>query len=155
MATYVFRVELGQEGPPPDPPAPVSVNCEEHGRTTRAYVSGYDRARVHRSRLVRGDRRCLIADFNGAIPLSRRIVSATWRTNQAYASILSDARIVGREVAVDMTAGSGLARIKCVATLDNGEVYSQLFIVRVIGGPWLQGEASPSAGPNELAATAL
>lgn len=136
-------------------PEPPSVSCEEHGRVTRAYVSGYQRARVHRAQLVRGERRCLVANFNGAIPPARSIVSATWRTNHPYGVSMSDARIDGRETTVNITAQVGLgAEIKCQVTLDNGEVYNQLFVIRVFTGPWFRDETQPPAGPYELTATA-
>ena len=116
MATFTFNVEIDVAAPvpPPDPVEP-AADCEEHGRATRAYVSGYQRTRIHRARLVRGERRCLIADFNGAIPAGRTITSVTWRTNQPAGAILSDAGIVvgGRKVRVDLTAGSGCAQVKC------------------------------------------
>lgn len=152
MATYRFRPEIvwGQ----PDPEPPEVGPCEEYGRATRAFVSGYQRARVHRSRVVRGERRCLVANFNGAIPKARRIVEARWRTNQPHAAILSVPRIKGREVMVDLTAGVGQAEVKCEVTLDNGEVYNQLFVVRAYAGPWFRNESAPTEGPQELIATA-
>lgn len=128
--------------------------ADDLGRTTRVFVSGYTRTRVHHSRVVRGERRCLVADFNGAIPKSRRIVSVTWRTNQPYAAILSAPRIKGREVMVDLLAGQGTAHVKCDVTLDNGEVYNQLFWIRAFTGPWYRGESAATEGPQELTATA-
>lgn len=136
--------------------APV-LTCEEHGRVTRAYVSGYQRTRIHGSRLVRGERRCLVADFNGAIPPARSIASVTWRTNQHHAISMANAQIVdgGREVIVDITAQAGAgATIKCEVTLDNGEVYNQLFHVTVLPAPWFTGETTPASGPQALTATA-
>lgn len=127
----------------------------EKGRATTAYVSGYQRDRVHRSRLVRGERRELVANFNGVIPEGRIIASATWRTNQAYAANLSGARIDGRQVFATLTAQQGTrAHIKCEVTLDSGDVYNQVFIVSIKTGPWFNGEQSPPAGPNELTVTA-
>lgn len=143
---------------PADSPPPVDNACEEYGRVTRAYVSGYQRDRVHRSRLVRGEKRCLFANFNGAIPASRVIVSATWRCDQNQAVFMANARITdaGRCAAVDITAQIGAGgRVKCQVTLDNGEVYNQLFYVRVFTSPWFFGESySFAQGPTELTATA-
>lgn len=131
--------------------APPAVACAELGRVTRAYVSGYQRDRVHASRLVRGEKRCLVANFNGAIPAARSIASVTWRCEQTYTVAMAHARITGREVAVDITAQlQGCAWIKCVATLDNGEAYTQMFRVAVSAAPWFDGEQSPSAGPAVL-----
>jgi hypothetical protein len=130
---------------------PPVVACAELGRVTRAYVSGYQRDRVHASRLVRGEKRCLVANFNGAIPAARSIASVTWRCEQTYTVAMANARITGREVAVDITAQlQGCAWVKCVATLDNGEAYTQMFRVFVCAAPWFDGEQSPSAGPAVL-----
>lgn len=133
-------------------PQPVS-DCTELGRVTRCYVSGYQRVRVHESRLVRGESRCLVANFNGAVDAARTITSVTWQCQQPYIVAMSNARIPegAREVAVDMAAQlPGCAWLKCIATLDNGEVYTQLFRVIVRGGPWFDGETTPSAGPTSL-----
>lgn len=153
--SYTFLIEVWQGGPPP-PPEPEP--CEEHGRVTRAYVSGYQRDRIHRSRLLRGERRCLVANFNGAIPRCRTIARVIWRCDQNQAVYMENARIVreGREVAVDITAQIGWgARVKCEAVLDNGEVYTQLFVIRVVSPPYFMGEPTWYApGPTELVATA-
>lgn len=149
-----FEWQVWVDGPPPPEPE----LCEEHGRVTRAYVSGYQRDRIHRSRLVRGERRCLVANFNGAIPPARTIARVIWRCDQNQAVYMENARIVrdGREVAVDITAQIGWgARVKCEAVLDNGEVYTQLFVIRVVSPPYFMGEPTWHAqGPTELVATA-
>jgi hypothetical protein len=150
-----WLIEVWVDDPPP-PPEPEP--CEEHGRVTRAYVSGYQRDRIHRSRLLRGERRCLVANFNGAIPRCRTIARVIWRCDQNQAVYMENARIVreGREVAVDITAQIGWgARVKCEAVLDNGEVYTQLFVIRVVSPPYFMGEPTWYApGPTELVATA-
>lgn len=151
MATYSFRVEVLRDTPQPQP----VTTCEEYGRVTRIFVSGYQRARGHVARLTRGERRCLVVDFNGAIPLSRSIASVTWRVQNSYAAALSGARIVGREAVVDLRAQQGgRALIKCEATLDNGEAYMQMVEVRIDGAPWYEGESQPVEGPRVLTVTA-
>lgn len=149
-----YEWQVWVDGPPPPEPEP----CEEHGRVTRAYVSGYQRDRIHRSRLVRGERRCLVANFNGAIPPARTIATATWRCDQNQAIYMDNARITddGRVAAVDITAQIGAgARVKCEVSLDNGEVYTQLFVIRVVSPPYFMGEPTWYAqGPTELVATA-
>lgn len=133
--------------------APPVVACAELGRVTRAYVSGYQRDRVHASRLVRGEKRCLVANFNGAIPAARSIASVTWRCEQTYTVVMANARISGREAEVDITAQlQGCAWVKCVATLDNGEVYTQLFRVQVQDATWFDGEPAVAAGPTSITA---
>ena len=131
------------EVPPPE--------CEEIGPVTRVNVSAYRRTRVHYSRLHRGERRCLIANFNGAIPPSRSIVSATWRTYANNVAFLANPRITGREVEVDLTAGyPGRAGIKLEATLNNGERYMQTFVVEVTDVAWFPADTTPGSGPTEL-----
>lgn len=137
--------------PAPGPTPLVDMDCEEHGRTTRIYASGYDRARVHVARLVRGEKRCLVVDFNGAIGASRSIVSATWRSwGQA---VLSVAAISGRTTRCTLTASTG-GRVKCSVTLDNGETYVQVIDLCVSSGPWFEGETWAIAGSKELTVTA-
>ncbi len=132
----------------------VGPACEEFGRATRAYVSGYTRTRVHVIRLPRGEKRCLVADFNGAIAKGRTIASATWRTTNNAAAFMANARIDGRSSSIDLTAQWGsLDSIQCVVTLDNGEVYVQRFELRVSGAPWFEGETNPSSGPKSLTVT--
>lgn len=159
MAIYRFTFEMDVDGPPdpPDPPEPIEMVCEELGRTTRAYVSGYDRTRVHEVRLVRGEKRCLVANFNGAIPPARTIASATWRVNQNQGAVLSNARIFegNRSTAVDLLAGwTGYGLVKVEATLDNGEVYNQVFRVLVQQSPWFTGEPYPVSGPQTITVAA-
>lgn len=132
-----------------------AADCEEFGRATRAFVSGYQRTRVHESRLVRGEHRCLVANFNGAIPASRSIASATFRNLNPGAVAMSNPRIIGREAGIDITAQWGIgASIKCEVVLDNGEAYNQLFVIRVRQSPWFPGEATPQTGPSVLSVTA-
>lgn len=130
----------------------------EIGRTTTAIVSAYDRNRAHSSMLVRGESRSLVANFNGAIPADSLIVSVIWRCQQPTSVVMSDAAISEdqRQTNVTITAqetwGSPL---KVSATLDTGQVYTQVFEVGVSGCPYFQGEQYVSAqGPYELTATA-
>ena len=130
---------------------PIVAACTELGRVTRCYVSGYQRTRIHESRLVRGEKRCLVANFNGAFDLARTITSVIWRCEQPYAAVMSNARVFPREVAVDVTAQlPGCSLIKCLATLDNGEVYTQLFRVLVMDAAWFDIDPGATAGPLSL-----
>lgn len=127
------------------------------GRTTTAYVSGYQLDRVHQSQLVRGSARQLVANFNGAIPAESLIVSAVWRCLIPQAAFMSNALISEdqRSTSVKIVAqiGDG-STVKCQVTLDTGEVYNQVFWIRVYTAPWFQGETSPPpTGPYELTVT--
>jgi hypothetical protein len=137
------------------PPVTPAAPCTELGRVTRCYVSGYTRNRVHDSRLVRGELRCLVANFNGAVDKARTIVSVTWRMNPSLCVSMSNARIIAgaREVAVDIHAiWTGEAAIKCEAKMDNGEIYTQLFRIDVADSPWFDGDYPTAAGPTVLTA---
>lgn len=124
------------------------------GRTTTAYVSGYDLTRVHQSCLVRGAQRRLVANFNGAIPSGATIESATWRTTQNWAAIMSGGTIDGRTTSVALQAGwGGLALVKAEVTLDTGEVYNQVFRIQVQSAPYFYNEGYPTSGPREIVIT--
>jgi hypothetical protein len=136
--------------------AAAAPNCQEIGRATRAYASAYTLDRVHIVRAIRTQQRCLIADFNGAIPKGRVIVSATWRCTAPWITILSDAAIApgGRAAQVTAKLGNcGFGHVKCSVTLDNGETYIQMFEVRVVVAPWFY-ENFDQPGPYELTVTA-
>ncbi len=130
--------------------------CAEVGRVTRAYVSGYARNRIHVSRLYRYEKRCLVANFNGAISAARTIVSATWQTTNYSGAVMSDGRITedGKETTILIaTQVAGLASIKCSVTLDNGEIYTQLFRLDVLGAPYYTGDTQVT-GPASVTVTA-
>lgn len=130
-----------------DPP-----ECDEYGRQTRAYVSGYNRSRVLVSRLYAHETRCLVADFNGAIPAGRTIVAAKWQTWQPWNVAMSAPGISGAgRVATVLIATQwpGIAVVKCTVTFDNGEIYTQQFEVTVVRQPWYTGDDYVT-GPYEV-----
>lgn len=130
------------------------AGCEELGRVTRAYVSGHYRTRVHESRLYAREKRCLVANFNGALPAGRSIASAVWDMSVIAAVGMATPSIVGREVRVLIEAvRCGCAYLRCEVTLDNGEVYNQLFAVTVLDGPSF-GDQGAVAGPARLTVSA-
>lgn len=134
--------------------APPAETCQELGRVTRAFVSGYSRDRIHETRLYPNEKRCLIANFNGAVSPGRTIVRAEWRLEPVYAIAISDAQIAGRQARVMIRATyRGEGAMRCEVTLDNGEIYNQLFHVQVLPGPYF-GDEYISAGPALLVATA-
>lgn len=128
------------------------------GRATTAYVSGYQLDRVHQARMVRGATRSLVANFNGAIPPGSLIASATWRCLVPQSIAMSDAVISEdqRSTSVKIAAQIGCGTtVKCQVTLDTGEIYNQVYWLRVFTSPWFMGEVSPPAtGPYELTITA-
>ena len=129
-----------------------TLPCDELGRVTRVYASGYNRTRVHDGRLVRGESRCLLVNFNGAISASRTITSVTWRCADPSVVVMSNARIQtgARSVAVDVRANLPCdTAVKCEATLDNGERYMQLIRLAVMDSPWF-GDETTAPGPTTL-----
>lgn len=150
--SYSLLVEVFIDVPDPTPPT-----CQEIGRATRAYVSAYDRARVQIVRVRRQEKRCLVANFNGAIPPGRTIVSATWSCTSPWVTFMSNASISDNQretqVLVDFQ-NPGWGAVKVTATLDNGEVYNQVFegVVRDI--PWFNENLPIANGPYSLTATA-
>lgn len=129
---------------------------DELGRETRAYVSAYDRTKVHQSRLYRFERRCLIANFNGAIPRLRTIVAATWRTDAPEVGVISNAQIaaLGRETTVTFASQlGGWANIRVDATLDNGEIYTQVFRINVREASYFFNDPPSQTGPFSLTVT--
>lgn len=135
------------------PQAP-AVNCDEIGPVSKANVSAYHRTRVHDIRLMMGEKRCLVANLNGAVGKGHTITTVTWRTDFGYVAVIANARIQSdsRSAALDVTANwLGDSIIRCEATLDNGEVYIQTFHVSVSGDPIFMPSQSTS-GPTVLTA---
>lgn len=135
---YLYSTDVSVEGI-----AFASAPCEELGRVTRAYMSAYDRTKVHSFRLFASERRCFVANANGAIPRSRTVVKAVWQTNQTGTIAMSSPAITvdGRESTVLVDSGlAGPATIKCTLTLDNGERYIQLFSGSVLAQPYYTGD---------------
>ena len=149
MATIAFTPQVFVDGP--EPPG----GCEEIGRVSRAYVSAYNRVRAQVIQVRRTERRCVVADFNGAIPASRTIASVTWRCTSPWVAKMSAPAINDREVqvTVDFQFG-GFSALKCEATLDNGEIYSQAFECQVRDSPGFFENAPVSAGPFVLSVQA-
>lgn len=152
MTSFVPILKFAPQVESVDPPAQVA--CAELGRVTRIYASGYERARVHDGQLVRGESRCLVVEFSGAIPPARTVGSVTWRCVDPSVVVMSNARIQpgARSVAIDVRANwPSDTLIKCEATLDNGEVYVQLIHLSVTDSWWF-GDETAVSGPMVLTA---
>lgn len=123
------------------------------GRETRAYVSGYDRSKVQQSRMYRFEKRSLIANFNGALAPERLIECVTWRTDSPEVGVISNPLISAdrRETSVSFASQlGGWANIRVDATLDNGEIYTQVFRVNVREASWFFDDPPTQAGPFSL-----
>lgn len=146
VETFSFLIEVWEDEVPP------VVACEEIGRVSRAYVSAHDRTRVHNTRLYPREKRCLVANFNGAIPAGRTIVTATWEMEVASSVSIASPSIAGRSAQVMIQACyRGMVCLRCQVVLDNGEIYNQLFVVQVLDGPYFGDEATATApGPTQV-----
>jgi len=124
----------------------------DSGRETRAYVSAFDRSRVHQSRLYRFEKRRLVANF-GALLGERQIRCATWSIDRPEIGVMSDPQISddARETSVMFAAQlGGWATVRCQITLDSGEQYAQVFRVNVRHASWFVDDAQISNGPFSL-----
>lgn len=133
------------------------IVCDEIGRATRAYVSAYDRTRVHQARLYRFEKRCLVANYNGAIPPAHTITSATWRTDAPEIGVMSNPQISlnGRETMVMFASQlGGWANVRVDATLDNGEIYTQVFRVNVREASFFFNDPPTQPGPFSVTVNA-
>lgn len=124
----------------------VPVPCEEIGPVSKADVSAFNRTRLHSVRVLPGEKRCLVANFNGAVTPARTIATAEWRMESNVVASMANGQLLSpyRETEVTVTAHlPGVAPIECRATFDNGEVYVQRFMVEVMNG-WLLDTPAPS-----------
>jgi len=118
-------------------------------RATKAYVSAYDRSRVHQSSLYRFEKRRLVANF-GALLGERQIRCATWSIDRPEIGVMSDPQISddARETSVMFaTQLGGWATVRCQITLDSGEQYPQVFRINVRQASWFVDDAPISNGP--------
>jgi hypothetical protein len=128
----------------------------ELGRATRAYVSAYDRARPHQSRLFRFEKRRVIANFNGTLDQDRTITSATWRTDCPEVGVMSDPQITTdrRETSIMFASQlSGWANLRAEVTLDDGSIYNQVYRVNVREASWYFPEVNIQVGPFTVTVT--
>ena len=121
---------------------------------TRAYVSAYTRNRIHKSSMMAQEVRCLTANFNGALCPGRTIASVVWSVSNPMFVNLNQCEVTGRETSCLLQAQwRGIALVRCTATMDNAEVYTQYFHIS-IDGYWFQGDVPQPQGPYTITATA-
>lgn len=121
-------------------------------RCRTAYVSRFQRTRIHRSSCVRGDAFALEVNANGALADNAEIDSIVFRIDNPSALILGAVTKGARTASVAVVAGAGCARVKAEITADDGAVFTQLFHVGVQSAPYFQGETAPAAGPASVSA---
>lgn len=148
--SFAFLVEV-LTNPGPEPISPI----EDNGRASRAYVSAYNRTRIQVVRLIGNESRNLVADFNGAIPPNRTIVSAEWSLGLSGWLNMSNASITnGRQSSITIASMyTSSSAIRCAVTLDSGQILTQLFRILVSGVPIFQGDNFIFNGILTLTAT--
>lgn len=127
------------------------------GRASRAYVSAYELARVQQVRMYRFARRQLIANFNGALPVGWLITSATWRTDAPEVGVISDPQISENQRETSVMFASqlgGWANIRAEVTLDNGEIYNQVYRVEVREASYFFDDPPSVVGPYSVTVAA-
>lgn len=123
-------------------------------RNNTAYVSAYQRDRVHVTRMYAYEKDRLTADFNGALGPDDAIVSAMWQTAYTNSALMSDALATARETSILIGSQyAGPTIIKCTVTLANGQKRVQQFRVDVQAQPYYQGDIWET-GPQSLTAVA-
>jgi hypothetical protein len=145
--------------PDPSPPAPPSPpDCGELGRVTRSFVSGYTAARTEIRRIRRFSKRCVVANFNGAMPKGVTITRVRWETTSPWSIHMSNPRVesTGRTVAIDAAFNfQGLGAMLATATWSNGEITNAEFFFTVLDRPlYPSAHYNNANGPYHLEASA-
>lgn len=115
----------------------------ELGRTTTAYMSGYNRSRIHQAALYAGEVRLLGLQANGAMPVGESIVRVDWDTWNTDVCVLGAGAIGDdeRSVSIDMQAQcAGRASVRCIIRTSGGGRYTQWYSIRVLEAPVMQGD---------------
>lgn len=126
-------------------------------RVRTAYVSQFQRARVHNSRFYRRETFVLKADFNGALPDGELITAATWWVYDPFCVVLDaeSGDIDDRETHITCTANyMPGTTAKVQVTTDAGTIMSQMFVINVLDAPTFVTETYLSAGPTQVDLTA-
>jgi hypothetical protein len=122
-------------------------------RNYRAYVSAYDRARIHMTRMYAYEKCRLVADFNGALEPDEAIASATWQVQYTNSLVMADPTATTRQTSILVGSQySGPTVIKCTVTLTDGQLRVQQFRIDVLAQPVYQGDQWVN-GPLSLTAT--
>lgn len=128
--------------------------CQELGRVTRSYVSGYEASRVETRRIRRFSKRCCVANFNGAMGENVTITKIRWDCTSPWSVHMSNPRVEtgGRTAAVDCSFNyAGYAGLKATATWSNGEITGVEFFFTVLDRPlYPMAEYANSSGPYVL-----
>lgn len=121
-------------------------------RVNTAYVSAYQRARVHQARYVRGEVFTLEVNANAVLAADAAIESVVFRVDNPGAVIFGAASKTDRTASVRCTAGAGFAQVKAELTADDGQIVTQLFEIGAHDAPYFQDETAPAAGATTATA---
>ena len=123
------------------------------GRVTTAYVSAYQRWRVHSADIYGGEVRTLVGNFNGAMPVGDTITGVRWDTWNNYVVWMGDGVIETglRSVSLDIRAQyAGRAIVRCKVTTAGGGVYVTNYRINVNPSVYYGDEAWVT-GPSSVA----
>lgn len=115
----------------------------EMGRTTTAYMSGYNRSRIHQCALYAGEVRQLGLQANGCIPVGETVASVVWDTWNTDVAVLGAGAIEDSERAVNIDLKAqccGRASVRCILTTSGGGKYVQWYSIRVLEAPVMTGD---------------
>ena len=122
------------------------------GRVTTAYVSGYQRWRVHSADVYGGEVRTLVGNFNGCMPVGDTIVAVRWDTWNAGTVFMGTGVIETglRSVSLDIRAQyAGLAIVRCKVTTAEGGVYVVNYRINVNPSVYY-GDEAWTTGPSSV-----
>ncbi|KAF1698350.1 hypothetical protein CSC62_05425 [Pseudoxanthomonas jiangsuensis] len=125
-------------------------------RATTAYVSAFQRDRLHQAQFRRRESRRITADLTAVLPAGVTVTSVTWRTTSPWTLRMSDGQIDGAKVSVRADFQyAGCAGLKAQVTLSDGDVLNQAFLFTVQDAPFFYDELGPmTSGPYTLTTTA-
>ena len=122
------------------------------GRVTTCLVSAFNRDRVHYGSIYAPEKRQLLTDFNGALPLGVTITKATWNTQDGYNATMSAPVVQGRKAWIMLAAQyEGYCCIRLDVELSNGERYCVWHVIRIQPARIMSGDIYQN-GPEQLVA---
>lgn len=123
-------------------------------RVTTAYVSDFQRDRVHRSDFYRGESRRYRAEFRGVLPDGVYVQSSKWQCLNPSVTIMSDITGDYTGTEITLTLGyAGIGAMTCTVVLTNGAVVNQQFVVGCNPSPWYTGDVVPPQGSYQITTT--
>lgn len=122
-------------------------------RITTAFVSKYQRTRVHRSEFSRSEKFSLVANLAGCLASAATISTAVWQVTETSSIILGAGSKTATTCTVSVTAGIGYGGVvKLTVTASDGAIFVQLYDITVLDSPWYSGDVAAAAGSASVTA---